>query len=87
MSLQDTVSAIGLGASGLTAIVRAVVPQTWLLHKPLSCDLCMSWWSSLALTATLATVEPMSIAQSVVTVAGGVGGALLLTKTANRLSL
>lgn len=55
MSLQDTVSAVGIAASGATAIIRAVVPQTWLLHKPLSCDLCMSWWSSLALTATLAT--------------------------------
>lgn len=87
MSLQDTVSAVGIAASGATAIIRAVVPQTWLLHKPLSCDLCMSWWSSLALTATLATVEPMPIAQSVVVVAGAVGAALLITKTTNRLSV
>lgn len=87
MSLHEVIASVGLGASGVTAIIRAVVPQTWLLHKPLSCDLCMSWWSSLALTATLATVEPMSIAQSVVVVTGGVGAALLLTKTANRLSV
>jgi hypothetical protein len=37
---------LGLCAAGATHAARALAPQGWLLHKPLSCDLCMSWWSS-----------------------------------------
>lgn len=39
---------VGLFAAGATQIIRALVPTLWLLVKPLSCDLCMSWWGSLA---------------------------------------
>jgi hypothetical protein len=38
---------VGLFAAGTAQIVRALVPTLWLLVKPLSCDLCMSWWGSL----------------------------------------
>lgn len=86
MSLLALVVTVGLAASGTTAIIRAVVPQLWLLRKPLSCDLCMSWWSSLAITGTLASVDPVSLAQSVAVVTGGVGVALVATKASNRLS-
>jgi hypothetical protein len=37
---------LGMCAVGTTHAARALAPQAWLLHKPLSCDLCMSWWSS-----------------------------------------
>lgn len=40
---------LGLAAAAAATIVRALVPTLWLLIKPFSCDLCMSWWSSLAL--------------------------------------
>lgn len=39
--------ALGLATAALAMIVRALSPQHWLLHKPLSCDLCMSVWPSL----------------------------------------
>ena len=38
---------LGLSTAALATILRAVSPQPWLLHKPLSCDLCMSVWPSL----------------------------------------
>lgn len=34
---------LGLASSGLTNVIRAIVPQEWLLVKPWSCDLCMSF--------------------------------------------
>lgn len=40
---------LGFGAAGWTAVSRAIVPQLWLLTKPFGCDLCMSWWCSLAM--------------------------------------
>jgi hypothetical protein len=87
VSVLATVVTVGLAASGVTAIARALAPVTWLLVKPLSCDLCMSWWSSLAITGTLLLSEPISLAQSVAVVTGGVGVALVTTKAANRLSV
>jgi hypothetical protein len=36
----------GFTAAGLTAVVRALAPLSWQLRKPVSCDLCMSWWCS-----------------------------------------
>lgn len=87
MSLLALAVTVGLAASGTTAIIRAIAPQSWLLVKPLSCDLCMSWWSSLAITGTLSLAEPVGVAQSVAVVTAGVGVALISTKTANRLSV
>jgi hypothetical protein len=42
--------AIGFAAAGLALVVRALVPTLWLLIKPFSCDLCMSWWGSVVFT-------------------------------------
>ncbi len=42
---------LGLAAAGVVFVIRAVVMDRWpllMLSKPLSCDLCMSWWSALA---------------------------------------
>ena len=36
----------GLGAAAATVIIRELAPITVLLRKPVSCDLCMSWWLS-----------------------------------------
>lgn len=86
MSLLATALLVGLAASGVTFIARALAPQTWLLHKPLACDLCMSWWASLAITGWLLWIGDVGQAQSVVAVLGGVGVSVLAVKTANRLA-
>lgn len=89
MSLLGAVFVVGLAASGITAIIRAVVQEirpTLLLVKPLSCDLCMSWWSSVVVTICLLAAREVHGLQSVVAILGGVGVSLLSVKTANRLS-
>lgn len=40
---------LALSAHFLTLIVRALVPLSWMMEKPWSCDLCMSWWTSIVL--------------------------------------
>lgn len=45
--MLTTILAVGLAAAGFTAIVRATAPMALLLRRPVSCDLCMSWWGAL----------------------------------------
>ena len=90
MSVLVAAVLVGLAASGLTAVIRAVVQEArplWLLEKPLSCDLCMSWWSSLVFVIVLLLAREISALQSVVALFGGVGISLLSVKAANRLSV
>jgi hypothetical protein len=47
MELTDVI-VWGLASAGSASVIRAVVPTTWLLVKPFSCDLCISWWPSFA---------------------------------------
>jgi hypothetical protein len=37
---------VGLFAAGATMVTRELAPLAWLMVRPLSCDLCMSWWGS-----------------------------------------
>lgn len=79
---------IALAASGLTAIFRVTIGDRkpeWLLHKPLSCDLCMSFWAASVVTIGWATQHPVSAVEGAIGALAGVGGALLVTKAANRL--
>ena len=79
----------GLAAAGFTASFRAVVQDhkpAWLLVKPLSCDLCMSFWSSLLFVATLVVAESVPLAHAPLAVFGAVGVSLLSVKAATRLS-
>lgn len=80
---------IGLSASGLTAIARTVAQDhgkaEWLLEKPLSCDLCMSFWGSFVSVALWSSHQSIGFIEAVITTFGGVGTALVVTKAANRL--
>ena len=79
----------GLAAAGLTAVVRAVEGEanpTWLLEKPLSCDLCMAWWSSIAVVIPGALHESLGFIPAMLAVLGSVGVGLTVTKAATRLS-
>ncbi len=88
MTLFVAILIAGLCAAGATAVIRAVVPQLWLLFKPFSCDLCMSWWTALGTTAILAVdSDDLRGVSAALTVLGGVAVALLVTKAANRLSI
>lgn len=80
---------LGLAAAGLVAAVRAVVqdirPQ-WLLVRPLACDLCCSWWSSVALVGYCLfagllepTVAPLALLAST-------GVSLATVRGSNRLA-
>lgn len=70
--------AVGMIAAGAALIIRAVVPQPWLLNKPLSCDLCMSFWSSVVFGMLIGT-------NSIPAVVGGVAVSVLVLKAVNRL--
>lgn len=86
---------LGLFAAGLTLILRAVAPQPWLLHKPLSCDLCMSWWGSVvgALVQLVGAgsgageAASVSIAAVAPAVVAAVAVSVLLLKAINRLDV
>ena len=95
MTQLDVILYLGLAAAGLTATVRALLDSTspaLLLTKPFSCDLCMSFWCSLALAAVAPGSMPYGTAPGVAltafgtTVLGAVATALVVTKVANRLS-
>lgn len=80
---------IGLSAAGLTAIARTVAQDhgnpEWLLVKPLSCDLCMSFWGSLISTVIWSISRPFVVPEFVLTITAGVGVSLVAIKAANRL--
>jgi hypothetical protein len=80
---------IAMSAAGITAIARTVAQDhgkaEWLLEKPLSCDLCMSFWGSFSSVVVWAMGHEIGFTEGLVTTAAGVGGALVLTKAANRL--
>jgi hypothetical protein len=90
MSLLTLALLVGLAAAGATATVRAVVADRWplwLLEKPLSCDLCMSWWCSLALTVLLLGAgELEGLAQAVAVDLAAVGVSLACVRGSNRLT-
>ena len=78
---------LGLAAAGATFVVRAVVDElrpTLLLRKPFSCDLCMNWWSSLALTL----IDPAaSFGECAQLVLASTAVGVIATKAANRLAV
>lgn len=76
---------MGLSAAAIALIIRALVPTMWLLHKPFSCDLCMSWWSSVALSMWAFFGEYGSLS-SVSTLLGSVTVSVLALKGSNRLA-
>lgn len=83
--LLTTILAVGLIAAGVASVVRAVAPQEWLLHKPLSCDLCMSWWSSFVMTAWVHVLEKPPFPFLVSVIFGATMVSIVALKTANRL--
>lgn len=78
--------ALGLIAAGITSVVRAVVPQIWLLVKPFACDLCMSWWSAWLGAIALQIHDPVSFWSVLPAVLGAVPVSLLTLKVVGRLS-
>lgn len=79
----------GLAAAGVTFVVRAVVDElrpALLLHKPLSCDLCMNWWSSVALGAWRVIDFSLPLGECAQLVLASTAVGVLATKAANRLA-
>jgi hypothetical protein len=89
VSLLALVVLFGLVAAGITATVRAVIDSAnplWLLEKPFSCDLCMSWWSSIAIVIAWAAHDGLELVPGTLAVFGSIAVALCVTKAATRLS-
>lgn len=90
MSLLSVILVCGFASAGITAIARTLAQdygrQEWLLAKPLSCDLCMSFWGSVAAVGGVATVESVSLVSAMLAVSGSVGVSLVAVKAASRLS-
>lgn len=80
---------LGIAASGTTLVARALAPQAWLLVRPLSCDLCMSWWGSVAFVSA-AMLDPAFSAASpgewAQLLFGSTAIAVVVTKVSNRLT-
>jgi hypothetical protein len=91
MLVLALILACGLSAAGITAIARTLAQDygkpEWLLAKPLSCDLCMSWWGSVASMGLVVLSESVSPPVAMLAVLGSVGVSLVVVKTASRLSV
>jgi len=78
---------VGLAAAGLAQVARALAPLSILTRKPVSCDLCMSWWGALLATA-VTRPWPLTwreVALAGVVVLAGVAVSLLVLKTTTKL--
>lgn len=79
--------ALGLAAATVATIVRAFVPTLWLLIKPFSCDLCMSWWSTVLLLIVSFVTDQMEGQQHPeIVYLAATAVSMLTLKTLNRLS-
>lgn len=68
VELLSGVVMVAFGAVGLTTLVRALLPlRLTESTKPWSCDLCMSWWSSLACVVVAVSLEYGTVRDAVVT--------------------
>jgi hypothetical protein len=68
VELLAGVAMVAFGAVGLTTLVRTLVPSRWVEStKPWSCDLCMSWWSSIVCVVVAVFFEYGTIREAVVT--------------------
>lgn len=72
-------------AAGATFIMRKLVPQLWLMVKPWSCDLCMSWWSAWLGVVIKSVNDYVPLDQAIFAVPASVGLSVLMVKAANRL--
>lgn len=89
MSFLPLVVALGLAAAGAVAVVRAVVMDRWpmwMLDKPLSCDLCMSWWASVAAVLYALIIEALALPVAPLAVMGATAVSLACVRGSNRLS-
>lgn len=81
----------GLSTAGITAIARTLAQDygkpEWLLNKPLSCDLCMSFWGSVVSVGLAGLAESVSPPAATLAVLGSVGVGLVTVKAASRLSV
>jgi hypothetical protein len=80
---------LGLAAAGAVAVVRAVVQEVrpiWLLEKPLSCDLCMSWWASVAVVLFALVIEALALPVAPLAVLASTAVSLACVRGSNRLS-
>lgn len=78
--------ALGFAAASAAIIVREFVPPTWLLIRPFSCDLCMSWWMSVGLYVFDLTRAPWPAYNPPMAVLAATTISMILLKIINRLS-
>jgi hypothetical protein len=83
--MVDSIIATGAAAAGVAHVVRAIAPIPWLMRKPLSCDLCMSWWTSLAFGVMWSIDMGSCTVDGAMQVFGGVGVSVALLKLTQRL--
>lgn len=79
-------AATGFAAAGLALVIRAVVPTLWLLVKPFSCDLCMSWWGSVAFTGLRVVGQGVSTIDALPDLFGSVATSVVVLKVVGKLS-
>lgn len=77
---------LGLAAAAAATIIRAFVPQLWLLFKPWSCDLCMSWWCSLALSVLVTVYADLALVIVPILLLASTAVSMTVLKIHNRLS-
>lgn len=85
MSLLVAILVVGASAAGIALTIRAVLADwlpLWLLVKPFSCDLCMSFWGALGFVVLRDGVAWSSLWS----VPGAVALSVLVLKTHARLA-
>jgi hypothetical protein len=80
---------LGLVAAGGVAVLRAIVMDVrpmWMLEKPWSCDLCCSWWCSVAAVTFYGIAIGLSVPEALLAVLASTGVSLATVRGSNRLS-
>lgn len=75
-------------AVGVTFVARAVaeaIEPTLLLHKPLACSLCMTWWPCLIFGGSMAFASGFDVTEGAMLVFASTGLGYLLNKVVDRL--
>jgi hypothetical protein len=89
MSLLALALLLGLVAAGSVDVIRAVLMEVrpmWLLVKPWSCSLCMSWWCSVAAVTFYGVTIGLTVPDALLATLASTAVSLGVVRGSNRLA-
>ena len=89
MSLLALSVFLGLVAAGSVAVLRAIVMDVrpmWMLVRPWACDLCCSWWCSVAAVTFYGIAIGLTVPDAVLATLASTAVSLAVVRGSNRLA-